>query len=300
MRIAIVVSRFNDFVTERLLTGAQAALAEHGIGRHRRSCACRAPSRFRSPRSAWPRPGKVAAVVCLGCLIRGATPHFEFIASACAHGITAAAAATGVPMAFGVLTTNSVEEALERAAANDTNKGREAALAALEMARHLRRSRRRATMTAESGGSRWDGRRRARETALRVLYQSEIGGQALPDALRIHGLIGDADAIDTGGEAREYADRLATGVTQNQAALDAYISEAALNWRLERLAVIDRIVLRLGIHELLAEPGTPPRVVIDESIELARLYSGDEAARFVNGVLDAVFKTLKDQGKVIG
>ena len=155
-------------------------------------------------------------------------------------------------------------------------------------------------MTAEPGGSRWDGRRRARETALRVLYQSEIGGHALPDALRFHDLIGDADAIDAVGEAREYADRLATGVTQNQAALDAYISEAAVNWRLERLAVIDRIVLRLGIHELLAEPGTPPRVVIDESIELARLYSGDEAARFVNGVLDAVFKTLKDQGKVIG
>ena len=79
--------------------------------------------------------GRVAAVVCLGCLIRGATPHFEYIASACAHGITAAAAATGVPMTFGVLTTNSVEEALERAAAGDANKGREAALAALEMVR---------------------------------------------------------------------------------------------------------------------------------------------------------------------
>lgn len=155
-------------------------------------------------------------------------------------------------------------------------------------------------MTAEAGGSRWEGRRRARETALRVLYQSEIGGLTLPDALRSHDQIGDADAIDLDGEARAYADRLAAGVSQNQAALDALIGEAALNWRLERLAVIDRIVLRLGIHELLAEPGTPPRVVIDEAIELARLYSGDEAARFVNGVLDAVFKTLKDQGKVIG
>lgn len=134
MRIAIVVSRFNDFVTERLLTGAQAALAEHGIGD---ITVVRVPGAFEVPIAAqrMAETGKVAAVVCLGCLIRGATPHFEFIASACAHGITAAAAATGVPMAFGVLTTNSVEEALERAAANDTNKGREAALAALEMAR---------------------------------------------------------------------------------------------------------------------------------------------------------------------
>ncbi len=79
--------------------------------------------------------GKVSAVVCLGCLIRGATPHFEYIASACAHGITAAAASTGVPMAFGVLTTNSAEEALERVAPGPAHKGREAADAAIEMAR---------------------------------------------------------------------------------------------------------------------------------------------------------------------
>jgi 6,7-dimethyl-8-ribityllumazine synthase len=77
--------------------------------------------------------GSVSAVICLGCLIRGGTPHFEYIASACAHGITAAAAATGVPMAFGVLTTNSVEEALERAAPGQANKGREAARAANDM-----------------------------------------------------------------------------------------------------------------------------------------------------------------------
>lgn len=154
-------------------------------------------------------------------------------------------------------------------------------------------------MTAEAGGSRWEGRRRARETALRVLYQAEIGGLALPDALHSHSLIGDSDAIDLDADARGYAERLARGTAASQPALDTYIADAATNWRVERLAVIDRIVLRLGIHELVAEPGTPPRVVIDEAIELARLYSGDDAARFVNGVLDAVFKTLKDQGKVI-
>jgi 6,7-dimethyl-8-ribityllumazine synthase len=136
MRIAIVVSRFNDFVTDRLLTGAQAALAEQGFAAHDIDV-LRVPGAFEIPMAAQrvAETGRVAAVVCLGCLIRGATPHFEYIAAACAHGITAAASATGVPMAFGVLTTNSVEEALERAAANDTNKGREAALAALEMAR---------------------------------------------------------------------------------------------------------------------------------------------------------------------
>jgi 6,7-dimethyl-8-ribityllumazine synthase len=136
MRVAIVVSRFNDFVTDRLLAGAQEALREQGIADADVEV-LRVPGAFEVPIAAQrvAETGRVAAVVCLGCLIRGATPHFDYIASACAHGITAAAAATGIPMAFGVLTTNSAEEALERAAAGDANKGREAAFAALEMAR---------------------------------------------------------------------------------------------------------------------------------------------------------------------
>jgi 6,7-dimethyl-8-ribityllumazine synthase len=136
MRIAIVVSRFNDFVTERLLAGAQDALREQGIGDAEIEL-MHVPGAFEIPIAAQrlAETGRVSGIVCLGCLIKGATPHFEYIASACAHGITAAAAATGVPMGFGVLTTNSVEEALERAAPGEANKGREAALAALEMAR---------------------------------------------------------------------------------------------------------------------------------------------------------------------
>jgi 6,7-dimethyl-8-ribityllumazine synthase len=136
MRIAIVASRFNDFVTDRLLAGAESVLREQGLAADDIDV-LRVPGAFEIPMAAQraAEAGRVAAVVCLGCLIRGATPHFEYIASACAHGITAAAAATGVPMSFGVLTTNSVEEALERAAPGDANKGREAALAALEMAR---------------------------------------------------------------------------------------------------------------------------------------------------------------------
>jgi 6,7-dimethyl-8-ribityllumazine synthase len=136
MRIAIVVARFNDFVTDRLLEGAQAALRDAGLTDGNIDV-LRVPGAFEIPMAAQriAEAGKVSAVVCLGCLIRGATPHFEYIASACAHGITAAAASTGVPMAFGVLTTNSAEEALERVAPGPGHKGREAAEAALEMAR---------------------------------------------------------------------------------------------------------------------------------------------------------------------
>jgi 6,7-dimethyl-8-ribityllumazine synthase len=134
-RIAIVVSRYNDFVTDPLRDAAVAALVDAGVAREDVTIHA-VPGAFEIPQaaSAVARTLRPDAVVCLGCVIRGATPHFEFIASAVAHGITDASVASGVPMAFGVLTTNSVEEALERSAVGPANKGREAALAALEMA----------------------------------------------------------------------------------------------------------------------------------------------------------------------
>src|SRR5918999_3270356 len=138
MKFAIVVSKFNDFVTERLQSGALGGLTSAGVVSDD-ICVITVPGAFEIPFAAKEAAsrGSFAAVICLGCLIRGATPHFEYIASACAHGISGAAAATGVPMTFGVLTTNSVEEALERAVAGDGNKGREAALAAVDLVRTL-------------------------------------------------------------------------------------------------------------------------------------------------------------------
>ena len=132
---AIVVSKYHDFVTERLQAGALAALENAGV-RADAITIVRVPGAFELPLAARhaAESGEFAAVICLGCVIRGATAHFELIASAVAHGLTAAAADTGVPMAFGVLTTNSVEEALERAGEGPSNKGWEAAVAAVEMA----------------------------------------------------------------------------------------------------------------------------------------------------------------------
>ena len=147
--------------------------------------------------------------------------------------------------------------------------------------------------------SRWHARRRAREAALQMLYQTEVGQLSMSDVARSHGGIGGNDAIELDAEARDYAVDLARGAWDNKPALDGYISDAARNWRIERLAVVDRLLLRLAVQELLDHPGTPPRVVIDEAIELARSYSGDEAAKFVNGVLDGVFKRLKEEGKVV-
>jgi 6,7-dimethyl-8-ribityllumazine synthase len=134
-RFAIVVSKYNDFITERLEAGALAALAAAGVASNDVTVV-RVPGAFEIPIAAQhaAETGRFDAIVCLGCVIRGATPHFEYIASAVANGLTSASAATGIPMAFGVLTTNSVEEAIERAGEGEGNKGREAALAAVEMA----------------------------------------------------------------------------------------------------------------------------------------------------------------------
>jgi 6,7-dimethyl-8-ribityllumazine synthase len=134
-RFAIVVSRFNDFVTERLLAGAQEGLVAAGVAATDVTV-IRVPGAFEIPMAAQRAAdtGRFAAIICLGCLIRGATPHFEYISSSVAHGLQSVAAATGVPLTFGVLTTNSAEEALERAVAGPSNKGWEAAAAAVEMA----------------------------------------------------------------------------------------------------------------------------------------------------------------------
>lgn len=134
-RFAIVVSKYHDFVTDKLQAAAIAALEQAGAGGDRITV-IRVPGAFEIPMAARhaAETGEFAAIICLGCLIRGGTPHFEYISAAVAHGLTAAAGDSGVPMAFGVLTTNSAEEAIERAGAGPSNKGWEAAAAAIEMA----------------------------------------------------------------------------------------------------------------------------------------------------------------------
>lgn len=135
LRFAVVVSKYNDFVTDRLQTGARAALAQREV-LDGDVTVISVPGAFEIPAAARlaARSGQFDGIVCLGCLIRGATPHFEYISSAVAHGLTAASGETGLPMAFGVLTVNSAEEALERAVDGPSNKGWEAATATIEMA----------------------------------------------------------------------------------------------------------------------------------------------------------------------
>src|SRR5438874_2446905 len=164
LRFALIVSKYNDFVTDRLQAGALAALSAAGAASSGVTVV-RVPGAFEIPLAAQraAESGRFDALVCLGCLIRGETPHFEFIASAVAHGTVSRLA--------------------------------------------------------------------------------------------------DADAL---------------------------IAETAERWRPERMAVIDRLILRLSVTELLRQQGPPPAVIINEALELARTFSTEEAVKFINGMLDAI------------
>lgn len=130
----IVISRFNSLVTTQLLNGAVDCLLRHG-GTENALTVVYVPGAFELPQAALQlaHSGRVDAIICLGCVIRGATPHFDYIAGEVTRGIGEVALQTGVPITFGVLTTDSLEQALERAGAKAGNKGWDAAMSAMEL-----------------------------------------------------------------------------------------------------------------------------------------------------------------------
>lgn len=139
LRFGVVVSRFNDFITEKLLAGARDALQRHGAAAADIDVAW-VPGAFEIPLAAkrLAQSGKYDAILCLGAVIRGATAHFDYVCGPCASGVAQVAMDTGVPAAFGVLTTDTVEQAIERAGCKAGNKGCDAALTAIEMVHLLR------------------------------------------------------------------------------------------------------------------------------------------------------------------
>jgi 6,7-dimethyl-8-ribityllumazine synthase len=139
LRVALVCSRFNDLITDRLLAGAQDGLRRHGVDGASVTVAW-VPGAFELPLAAsrLAASGEYDAVVCMGAVIRGATAHFDHVAGQCAAGLQRAQLDTGVPVVFGVLTTDTLEQALDRAGGKSGNKGFDAATAAIEMADLLR------------------------------------------------------------------------------------------------------------------------------------------------------------------
>ncbi|HYV18014.1 MAG TPA: transcription antitermination factor NusB [Verrucomicrobiae bacterium] len=131
-------------------------------------------------------------------------------------------------------------------------------------------------------------RHQAREFALQMLYQAEVGGMPMPEV--IDGFWRHEEPVQD--DVRGFATRLALGATASRDEVDALLREGIENWRLERLGTVDRAVLRLAVFEFLHEPETPRIVVIDEAIEVAKRYGGEESGQFVNGILDAIRKRL--------
>ena len=135
-------------------------------------------------------------------------------------------------------------------------------------------------------------RHRAREAAVQMLYQWEVGRLALADVRRVWPEVTDEDE-PLPDELATFANSLAEGVAAHVAELDPLISEAAAHWRIERMNVVDRLVMRLAVYEFLYERDTPATVIINEALELARAFSSEEAVPFVNGVLDGIRRRLE-------
>ncbi|MEW4569941.1 6,7-dimethyl-8-ribityllumazine synthase [Tautonia sp. JC769] len=152
-RFAVVAARFNAMVTEALLAGCRDAFVRHGVADDRLDVAW-VPGSFELPivAQAMAESGNYAAVICLGCVIRGETGHYDHVAGQAAGGLMSASLATGVPVIFGVLTTETVEQALNRSGLKAGNKGGEAALAAIEMVNLMAQIRSEAVADAKAGG----------------------------------------------------------------------------------------------------------------------------------------------------
>jgi transcription antitermination protein NusB len=143
------------------------------------------------------------------------------------------------------------------------------------------------------GRLRKDPRRRAREAALQILYHWEIGRRDVDAAAETFFAHQWPNADPPSDDLRAFATALARDTVEALAAIDPLIAETAERWRPERMAVVDRLILRMAICELRRDAGTPPAVVINEALELARTFSTEESVKFINGMLDAIRKKME-------
>ena len=145
--------------------------------------------------------------------------------------------------------------------------------------------------SASTGGPAPESRHGAREAALQMLYQWEVGRVPIADVPALF-WASPPEGTPITEDLRAFANSLATGTAAHVAGLDPLITDAAEHWRIERMNVLDRLILRLAVYEFLHEPGTPGKVIINEALELARSFCADESIRFINGILDAIRRTL--------
>ena len=138
-----------------------------------------------------------------------------------------------------------------------------------------------------------ESRHRAREAAIQMLYQWEVGRLSMPEVHQTFWSHDDEAEEQLAADLRDVSVGLADGVVSTVEQLDPMIAEAAEHWRIERMNVMDRLILRLAVYEFLHRPETHAKIIINEALELARSFSGDEAVRFINGILDGIRRTLE-------
>ncbi len=140
-----------------------------------------------------------------------------------------------------------------------------------------------------------ESRRQAREAAVQMLYQWEVGRTAIDEVADTFWTLGPAAEAPLTLPLQVFAATLARGVVAHVETIDPHLAESAEHWRLSRMTVMDRLILRLAVYEFLFETSTPPKVVINEALELARTFSTDDAVRFINGILDAIRRKLEGE-----
>jgi transcription antitermination protein NusB len=140
--------------------------------------------------------------------------------------------------------------------------------------------------------ARKDPRHRAREMALQILYQWEVGRADVTSAANTFFTLQWPDTDPPDPELRAFASSLARDTVQRMDRIDPLVAETSERWRPERMALLDRLILRMAICEMLRDPGTPPAVIINEALELARTFTTEESVKFINGMLDAIRKKI--------
>ena len=284
-RFALVVGRWNSFVVEHLLEGAIDTLRRHGVTDEQMTIV-RAPGAFEIPLVCQKvaEKGDVDAIIALGAVIRGGTPHFEYVSGECTKGISQVSMNTGVPVAFGVLTVDTIEQAIERSGTKAGNKGEEAALSALEMVSLITPDRR----VSKSGHNTLAAeRRKARHYGMQALYQWHMAGASLADIEAEFRGEYDFSRVDL-----EYFQALLHGVPACVDELEDTLTPL-LDRDMNDLDPIERTLLRMGTFELAQRIDVPYKVVINEAVSLAKKFGATDGHKYINGVLDKVARQLR-------
>jgi 6,7-dimethyl-8-ribityllumazine synthase len=279
LKFGVVVSRFNHFISERLLEGTLDAIRRNGANEDDCTVAM-VPGAFEIPLVAkkMAKSGRYDAVICLGCVIRGATPHYAYIAAEVTKGI----AMTSLEQEFLSPTefwSRIRLNKLLRGLGQSGNKGLDAAMSAIEMANLLKRW----AKDKRPLGT----RRKSRELALQALYQWNITRQ---DPFLI--LDQQKANFSPADEDDGFAQQILMGVLEHYNHIDELIEKFSEHWRLDRISIIDRNILRMAIFELLFREDIPPKVTLNEAIDLGKRFGSEDSSAFINGILDRIQKEV--------